>query len=108
MINLAVIELKAVIKYLIKITVIIVIIVGLTRFFSGFKNKVNVEKGPLLSCLDTVIPSIKNVNKKENNTEKKVNIEPLKMALGVELGMMDSIKKNGTEGEKTNNRKWNR
>ena len=35
MINLAVIELKDIIKYLIKITLLIAIIVGLTKYFSG-------------------------------------------------------------------------
>ena len=39
MINLAVIELKDIVKYLIKITLIIVIVVFLTKFFSGFKTK---------------------------------------------------------------------
>lgn len=94
MINLAVIELKDIMKYLIKITVIIVIIVGATKYFSNFKNKVNIQKGPLLSCLDVVIPSFKNVNQEENKEEKKANIEPLKLTLEVELGMINSIEKN--------------
>lgn len=101
MINLAVIELKDIIKYFVKLTLIIVIIVGLTKYFSSLKTKLNIDKSSFLSCLDTVIPSIKSVNKKEQST--KNNIEPLKMALGVELGMMDSIEKNGenavVEGE---------
>lgn len=104
MINLAVIELKDIIKYLIKITLLIAIIVGLTKYFSGFKTKLNIDKNSFLSCLDTVIPSIRSVNKKEQNA--KNNIEPLKMALGVELGMLDSIAKNGenttVEGEAEN------
>ena len=104
MINLAVIELKDIIKYLIKITLLIAIIVGLTKYFSGFKTKLNIDKNSFLSCLDTVIPSIISVNKKEQNA--KNNIEPLKMALGVELGMLDSIAKNGenttVEGEAEN------
>ena len=64
MINLAVIELKDIIKYLIKLTITIAIIVGLTKFFSGFKTKLNVDKNSFLACLDVVIPSMKNVNKK--------------------------------------------
>lgn len=95
MINLAVVELKDIIKYLIKITLIIAIIVGLTKYFSSFKTKLNIDKNSFLSCLDTVIPSIQSVNKKEESTETK--IEPLKMALGVELGMMDSIEKDTEE-----------
>ena len=99
--NLAVIELKDIIKYLIKITLLIAIIVGLTKYFSGFKTKLNIDKNSFLSCLDTVIPSIRSVNKKEQNA--KNNIEPLKMALGVELGMMDSIEKNGANTENVEN-----
>lgn len=94
MINLAVVELKDIVKYLIKITIIIVIAVGLTKYFSSFKTKLNIDKNSLLSCLDTVIPSIKNVNKKDEVQASSKNIEPLKMALGVELGMMDSTEKN--------------
>ena len=101
MINLAVIELKDIIKYLIKITLLIAIIVGLTKYFSGFKTKLNIDKNSFLSCLDTVIPSIRSVNKKEQNA--KNNIEPLKMALGVELGIMDSIEKNGANTENVEN-----
>lgn len=101
MINLAVIELKDIIKYLIKITLLIAIIVGLTKYFSGFKTKLNIDKNSFLSCLNTVIPSIRSVNKKEQNA--KNNIEPLKMALGVELGMMDSIEKNGANTENVEN-----
>ena len=36
MINLAVIELKDILKYLIKITLLIVVVVGLTKYFSSF------------------------------------------------------------------------
>ena len=48
MINLAVIELRDIIKYLIKLTTIIVIIIGLTKFFSSFKTKLNIEKNSFL------------------------------------------------------------
>ena len=97
MINLAVIDLKDIVKYLLKITVIIVIVVALTKFFSSFKTKLNTEKNPLLECLDTVVPSISTVNKKETAIAETGKIEPLKMALGIELGVIDSLEKNGTE-----------
>ena len=38
MINMAVISLKDIIKYLVKITIIITIVVGLTRYFLSVKN----------------------------------------------------------------------
>ena len=97
MINLAVIDLKDIVKYLIKITAIIVIVVALTKFFSSLKTKLNTEKNPLLECLDTVVPSISTVNKKETEIAETGKIEPLKMALGIELGVIDSLEKNGTE-----------
>ena len=67
MINLAVIELKDIVKYLIRITLIIVVVVFLTKYFSNFKTKLNTQKNSFLSCLDTVVPSIKTVNKKDEN-----------------------------------------
>ena len=94
MINLAVIELKDIIKYLVRITLVIVIVVALTKFFSGFKTKLNTEKNPLLECLDTVVPSISAVNKKETKIADKNKLDPLKMALGIELSMMDTLKEN--------------
>ena len=97
MINLAVIELKDIIKYLIKITLLIVVVVGLTKYFSSFKTKLNLDKNSFLACLDTVIPSIKSVNKTEDDVALEEKVEPLKMALGVELGMMDSIEQNSEE-----------
>ena len=105
MINLAVIDLKDIIKYLIKVTILIAVVVILTKFFSGFKTKLNISKNSLLSFLDITIPSIKLSN---NNEEKIVNnvIEkkPLKMVLGLELGVLDSTEKNtdNTESVSTN------
>lgn len=97
MINLAVIELKNIWKYIIKITLVILIVVGLTKYFSSFKTKLNLDKSSFLSCLDTVIPSIKNINKKKDEENKSNKIQPLKFALGVELGMIDSVQKNSEE-----------
>ena len=108
MINLAVIELKDIFKYLIKITIIIAIVVGLTKFFTNFKSMLNIDKNAFLACFDTVIPSIRSVNKKEETVEiDSKDIDPIKLALGIELGMADSIEKkeevqNQTEGENTN------
>ncbi len=99
MINLAVIELKDIIKYLIKITIVILITLGLTKFFSNFKNKLNVEKNSFLSCLDVVIPSIGNMNQEKIKQVNVGEIKPLKIALQTELGIMDSLTKKETEME---------
>ena len=98
MINLAVIELKDILKYLIKITIAIAVVVGLTKFFTSFKTNLNLDKNAFLACFDTVIPSIRSVNKKEKTIDlNNKNIDPIKMALGIELGMVDSLQKNGEE-----------
>lgn len=97
MINLAVIELKDIWRYIVKITLVILIVVGLTKYFSSFKTKLNLDKSSFLSCLDTVIPSIKNINQKKDEENKSNKIQPLKFALGVELGMIDSVQKNSEE-----------
>lgn len=94
MINLAVIELKDIVKYLVKITITIVIVIALTKFFSGFKNKLNIDKNAFLSCLDIEIPSIKLANKEENMQTNMQPQKPLKMALDMELGILGSVEKN--------------
>ena len=92
MINLAVIELKDIVKYLIKITITIVIVIALTKFFSSFKTKLNIDKNSFLSCLDIEIPSIKLANKKKENIQANIQAKkPLKMALDIELGVLSSV-----------------
>ena len=97
MINLAVIEMKDIIKYLVRITIIITVVVALTRYFLEFRTNLQshteqIGQQSFLSCFDTVVPSIKEVNGK-NEEELYHNTEGgLKMALGVELGMMDNVK----------------
>lgn len=96
MINLAVIEMKDVIKYLVRITITITVVLALTRYFLSFRTNLQngaeeIKNQTFLSCFDTIIPSMKNVNhKEEKNTNKNVE-NPLKMALEVELGMMNNL-----------------
>ena len=100
MINLAVIELKDIVKYLLKITIIIVVAVALTKFFSSFKTKLNIEKNSLLKCLDIAIPSIKlSAQKEENGTNLANKNKPLKMALELELSVIDSLEKTNEKAE---------
>lgn len=96
MINLAVIELRDIIKYLVKIIIAVVAIAFFTRYFLNFRTKfenqaTSLQNKSLLSCLDTVVPSIENMNPNQSKEEKE-KVEPLKMALSVELGMMDTLK----------------
>ena len=106
MINLAVIEIKDIIKYLVRITITITIVITLTRYFFNIKVSLQnraegIKNETFLSCLDMVIPSINNVNKEENTSQNVSN--PLKFALELELGMMDKLQsKENTEKEENN------
>ena len=100
MINMAVINLKDIIKYLVKITIVIIIVVSITRYFSSIKADVekttksitnSVEKQTFLSCLDVTVPGIEQTHN-TNNTANNEN-DVLEKMLSVNLGMIDNIKK---------------
>ena len=100
MINMAVINLKDIIKYLVKITIVIIIVVSITRYFSSIKADVekttksitnSVEKHTFLSCLDVTVPGIEQTHN-TNNTANNEN-DVLEKMLSVNLGMIDNIKK---------------
>lgn len=93
MINMAVFSLKDIIKYLIKVTIIITIVIGFMRYFSTAKENITkqaqaIEGISLISCLDTTIPGIASINKE---AKEVIPINPLKKALEIELGMLTSI-----------------
>lgn len=93
MINMAVFNLKDIIKYLIKTTIIIAVVIGFMRYFSVTKENITkqlhaIESVSFISCLDTTIPGIDSLNKEEQDT---IQINPLKTALEIELGMLSSI-----------------
>ena len=105
MINMAVLNLKDIIKYLIKITIVIVFVIGLTKYFSTAKVDVakqveGLGNASFTSCLDITIPGIANTNKKE--IEEKVRISPLEKMMYLSLGMINSLENKKTttqEGE---------
>jgi len=95
MINLAVINKKDLIKYIIKLAIAITIIAIASNVFSK-KDKENmkislINEQKLIACLDETIPGIKQLNTKEEQEEYIKEIEPLKLALKLELEMMDSM-----------------
>lgn len=96
MVNMAVISLKDIVKYLIKVIAITFIIVIIIKYSSYIKNNLNkteiLKSNSMLSCIDTTIPGIASVNHATTETATKT-IEPLKLALGIELGMITSISK---------------
>lgn len=107
MINLAVFNIKDIIKYLIKITAIIAVVIGLTKFFSitknNMKNKAKMMEGfSFLSCLDITIPGISSLNHKEKQ-DISTNKKPLETFLDVELGMISSLTTKNTITSNQNN-----
>ena len=106
MINLAVIELKDIIKYLVRITIFITIIIVITRYFFSIKTNMQTEiqvfsEQTFLSCLDTAIPAIKEVNSSEEESLDYNEEDSLKVLLKVELGAIDSLKLKESSAEDT-------
>lgn len=95
MINMAVLNLKDIVKYLIKITLVIAMVIGLTKYFSTAKASVvkkaeELEGISFTSCLDVTIPGIE--NNKSNEKTEEVQISPLEKMLYLNLGMLNSLK----------------
>ena len=107
MFNVTIINIKDIIKYLVSITLVIILLFILTRYFSGvkdnndFKLLLNDKLSLILNnnytvCLDSTIPCIKNVNKEINKiAEEDDQVESgyLKKLLGVELSQLELEKK---------------
>lgn len=94
MINMAVLNLKDIVKYLIKITLVIATVIGLTKYFSTAKASVakkaeELEGFSFISCLDTTIPGIAN-----DKPNVEIKESPLEKMLYLNLGMLNSLKDN--------------
>ena len=96
MINLAVIEVKDIIKYLVRITIIVTVVVALTRYFlecrTNLQNQTEqLQQQSFLSCLDTVVPGMKEINGEDEEELYHQTGDTLKIVLEEELGMMRTI-----------------
>lgn len=95
MINMAVLNLKDIVKYLIKITLVIAIVIGMTKYFSIAKTGVaqkaeELEGISYTMCLDMTIPGIASMNQKERTEE--IQKSPFETMLNLSLGMFQSLK----------------
>lgn len=95
MINMAVLNLKDIVKYLIKITLVIAIVIGMTKYFSIAKTGVaqkteGLEGLSYTTCLDMTIPGIASMNQKERTEE--IRKSPFETMLNLSLGMFQSLK----------------
>ena len=106
MFNVAVVNIKDILKYLVSITIIFCIVMFVTRYFSNFdendKNIIKIDnkiseiiKTSMFICLDETIPAIKETNHELNNTDEdqinKNNI--LEGLLKIELAMFNENQK---------------
>ena len=110
MINLAVINKKDLIKYILKFTAFIIIIVIASNIL--LKNKDNskfsinfFDDKNVTAFLNEMIPGIKELNTKEDKEKKENNnkVNPLEIALKMELGILDTTNRKIKEGEDTKN-----
>lgn len=114
--NVTVINLRDLLKYLVVLITSIMVIVSATRFFYNKtstieKETVTNEKNIFLNCLKVIIPMID--YKQENSVEVSTSVDIEKSSiltklLNVELGLIDNIKdKNTTEIISDNNNEEN-
>lgn len=107
MINMAVVNLKDILKYFLKITIVIVVFVGVTKYVANAKNpidKINIGNNTtFLSCFDITIPGIASLNHEAVSTNNSNKQDPLQLALGVELEMLTSVKQKENVDELASN-----
>ena len=100
MINLAVVNIKDITKYILKLLLVCLILWGFSKIFTNKKLentdiKIITGKIDIQECLDEVIPGIKQINNKneENKLLKDINnIEPKRIILGSTMAMIYNTK----------------
>ena len=96
MINMAVLNLKDIIKYLVKITILVTVIIGLTKYLSqnqsNIKNQIQEtnNKKLMTSFINIALPVTNTENINETST-KLASIDPLKLAFKIELKAINSL-----------------
>lgn len=99
MINLAVINLKDIGKYLIKIIIALIALWLFSKFLFSFNTKQSTEifskidGTKLLSLLDETIPGMKQINNEEDIFETDIEkVDTLKVIFSTQLGMIYNVK----------------
>ena len=100
MFNVAVVNVKDILKYLVSITITLCLVMFVTRYFSDLneneKNKISqIMQTSLLVCLDEVIPEIKETNHELKDSEESLINENdiLGDLLKIELAMFKQEQK---------------
>lgn len=105
MINVTVINIKSIMKYLVFISILIIGIVCTRYFYANNKKRVEIgiiegiSDNSLVGCLDTVLPDIKGKNSiaKLEQSQATNRGSNLKRMLNVELPMLDKLIIDGEE-----------
>lgn len=97
MINLAVINLKDIGKYLLKIIMAVMLLWFFSKFiFNSNKQSLTIfnkiDSSKLLTCLDEMIPGMKQINEREEIIETDIEKDYLKIIFKTQLGMLYNIK----------------
>lgn len=108
MFNVAVVNIKDVLKYLVTITITLCLVMSVTRYFSklnenqefGLDQKISeIMQNVFSICLDETIPAMKEINHELNNSDEDVIDEQtiLESLLKVELAMFTESKQETVE-----------
>lgn len=116
MINMAVVSLKDVLKYILKITILLTVVIGITKYLSqngnNIKNQIQETNNSkiMLSVMNITLPIVNTKSVSETST-KLASIDPLKLLIDTELKAITSIenenKENNTIDEENNKQNTN-
>lgn len=107
MINMAVLNLKDIIKYIVKITILVTVVIGLTKYLSqnqsNIKNQIQEtnNKKLMTSFINIALP-VTNTESINETSTKLASIDPLKLALGMELKAINSLEETKDEQPTSN------
>ena len=102
MINMAVLNLKDIIKYTVKITILVTVVIGITKYLSqnqsNIKNQIQEtnNKKLMTSFINIALP-VTNTESINETSTKLASIDPLKLALGMELKVINSLEETKDE-----------
>ena len=98
MVNMTVVKGKDIVKYILKLSIIMIVLICISKSISNnskvtanINNKIKAEK--LIGCLDETIPGIRQINSQEESIQEKIEtFDPLKLVVDTQLDMISSIK----------------
>lgn len=106
MINMAVVNLKDIVKYFLKITILVIIVTGITKYLSKneseIKNQVQgINNSKLMSAIINITIPATNINGTEE-TKKIEKLDILKMAIDTEITAITSVEEDNESNEQQN------